>query len=124
MKDFKKQWMESLPLVLPIRVDKFDYTIEQIDINCPECQSKLTNLRGRVYESIECVETDIVGLCLECQLVVGHRSRFYPATGRYLMYGNNGWKEGFMVSSWLNEVISFIRSIHGKIKKLKKFFKK
>lgn len=124
MKDYKKYWLESLPLVFPIEIEKFDYVIESTTINCPECHEELTDLRGKVYEAFDCVETDVVGLCGECSLVVGHRSRYYPKTGRCLMEGLNGWNEGMMIPNWLDLAVNFCRGVVKKIKNMGNFFKK
>lgn len=124
MKDFVKQWNEASPVVLPIRIDKFNYTIEQIHVNCPQCHGELNNLRGKVYEVFDCVEADVVGICMTCKLAVGHRSRYYPATGRCIMDGVNGWKEGVMVSPFVDRIINFFHWIVMKINFLKKFIQK
>jgi hypothetical protein len=122
MTDFLKQWNEAAPVVFPIRIEKYDYTIEHIKLKCPKCHIELTNLRGRIYEVFDCVESDIVGVCKKCKLVVGHRSRYYPLTGRCLMDGNDGWKEGIMVPFWIDIIINFFKKLHLKLLKMKKFF--
>ena len=123
MKDFKKRWVESAPLVMPIRIEKFDYTIEKIEIKCPNCREGLSSLRGKVYEAFDCVETDVVGVCVGCSLVVGHRSRYYPESGRCLMDGSEGWKEGFMVDSWFSGVSNFIFGIWMRLLSLGKYLR-
>ena len=124
MKDYKKYWLESVSLVLPIRIEKFDYTIDRICVNCPTCHIEVADLRGRVYEAFDCVEADIVGVCVGCHFVVGHRSRYYPESGRCLVLGIDGWVEGTMVPRWCSLLLDFCRGVVEKIKNIGKFFKK
>ena len=121
MKDYKKMWMESVPLVLPVEFKKFDYVIDKVKVNCPTCHKELTNIRGKIYEAFDCVEADIVGVCHGCHFVIGHRSRYYPESGRCLMLGVDGWKEGVIISPWLDRIIVFVGWMIDKIKKWKNF---
>ena len=110
-------WLESVPLVLPVEFKKFDYVIDDVKVNCPVCRSELISLRGRIYEAFDCVEADIVGVCMGCRFVVGHRSRYYPESGRCLMLGVDGWKDGIVLQNWLDLVLNFLGQIIDKIKK-------
>jgi hypothetical protein len=69
----------------------FGMEIDEIEILCPECESKTTNNKYKFCDFTNSTDLISVGLCEKCDLVVTSKKMRFYEDGRYSWIENGEW---------------------------------
>ena len=100
-------YKEMPRVVIPWHGEKTDFTINQLDARCKNCNTILIELRGDIHESFDVIELDIAGICTKCRAITSSRSRVNPKTLIFSHIEKGLWKDTKMKkvsfrSKWLD----------------------
>jgi hypothetical protein len=77
------------------RVDGCGVVVHKhMDIECLRCGKNIETVRRTVIdEHANCIEVWTMAFCLECNVWLTCKYRFYPKENRFLKFANGGWVE-------------------------------
>ena len=93
---------------LPLKAETFDFTLTEVHGTCPQCDSALVHLRGKIVDYGNCLEVRSSGICPQHKMLVVMRAFRYYADGHVMFKDHGEWvqaeKRGvvadFLASLW------------------------
>ena len=82
---------KNLPLlVFPMRLGS-GFVIIELKGLCSNCNKEIVEVRGEVFEYVQCSDVQFAGLCQDCKLLVTCRFRYYK-DGHVLSCHGDEWR--------------------------------
>jgi len=85
VEEYKNMESDEIPYTT-----NWDFTLTNIEVECPDCQAPLEDVKYKLNEFENCLDVKVVGVCHPCKAVVtGKPLRIYR-DGRFMWKNDDG----------------------------------